>query len=617
MRKAIFLGSVFCSALSFFLFTRPFFAYSSEEAVAKTSTTQTPKDSESLYQSKPLKEVPPRETHSPERNWPSKMRLFAGGATHGRGIFYIDYLLPLYYSEDQNTLLFFNPKQNFSSPYSEELNLGLGLRQIINDKFILGIHSFFDRSYSTNEVWHKQLGYGLEFLSEPLDFRFNYYDPNTKPQILNSSYELGSTHLLDVYEKEEALRGFEFEFGGPIFERFTKTRGYLGGFFYGSKLAKDVNGFKARTETNLSSWFSLDTVIKSLAKGKTEFIAGLRFTIPLEWGRLFAKQSPIHNTPSASYIKDRLFERVVRDIDIQSNAATQKQNDPNVEIIYVNNTSSGTSDGSLEHPYTTLAGALASSRYGTGKYVYVFKGDGSAYTGGITLQNNVTLWGSGYNGGYNDIPVPGYPVINGGGAYSVITLAANNTIMGCQLQNAFYGIYGENVSTVNINHNIIGSSTFGISLESSGSSTISATISSNTMSGNGGEGIILVNLNSSTISATISGNTISNYDTGLDLENFDSSAISASIFRNTISSNIDGIELYDMSSGVLVADIGGGILGSIGYNSIYSNTTIYDIYNYSAPTVKAQHNWWGQVTPDPTKFYGDVDYSLPLTSNPN
>jgi hypothetical protein len=266
-----------------------------------------------------------------------------------------------------------------------------------------------------------------------------------------------------------------------------------------------------------------------------------------------------------------------------------------------------------------LAGALASSRYGTGKYVYVFKGDGSAYAGGITLQNNVTLWGSGYNGGYNGIPVPGYPIIDGGVDYN-ITLAANNTIMGCQIQNADYEIYGENVSTVNINHNIIGID-FGIFLVSSGSSTVSATISGNTLlggSGGGGEGILLVSYGSSTISATISGNTISNGYYGIDLVNFGSSAISASIFRNTLSSNVIGINLGGADSSTFVADIGGGILGSIGYNSIYSSRD-YDIENdyFSTIEIKAQHNWWGQVTPDPAKFFGSVDYTLPLTSNPN
>lgn len=57
---------------------------------------------------------------------PSKVRLSAQGSTEGRGIYYIDYLLPLYYSKDQDLLLFFNTKETISSPHQEEQNLGVG-----------------------------------------------------------------------------------------------------------------------------------------------------------------------------------------------------------------------------------------------------------------------------------------------------------------------------------------------------------------------------------------------------------------------------------------------------------------------------------------------------------
>jgi hypothetical protein len=146
---------------------------------------------------------------------------------------------------------------------------------------------------------------------------------------------------------------------------------------------------------------------------------------------------------------------VVRDLDIQSSSSTRKQDDHNVEMIYVDNSNhTGTEDGSYSHPYTTLNNALLDSRYigkgGTAKYVYIFKGDG-VYNDSCNLADNAILWGSGYDGGFKGIPVRGYPIINGG----EIDLGNNNTVMGLEMQNGHVAIYGRNVSNVVITHNNI------------------------------------------------------------------------------------------------------------------------------------------------------------------
>ena len=122
---------------------------------------------------------------------PSKVR-FAGQATFPdeRYKAYVDYILPLYYPDSGNTLLFFNPKNSCDMTGSaRELNMGLGLRHIFFDSFILGGHIFYDKKLSINNQWHSQLGYGFEFLSKPFDFRFNYYDPITKPKLVDDGYD--------------------------------------------------------------------------------------------------------------------------------------------------------------------------------------------------------------------------------------------------------------------------------------------------------------------------------------------------------------------------------------------------------------------------------------------
>ena len=177
---------------------------------------------------------------------PTKLRLSTQVSTEDRYIFYLDYLLPLYYSQDKTTLFYFNPKKVYSSPKAEELNLGLGFRHIFSsddyEDFILGVHFFYDKKYSANKAWHYQRGYGLEFLSKPFDFRFNYYQPINDARSVDTTYSFGSSSLIYTNSMEEPLEGFDFELGFPLYPEKLKTRLYLGGFFYDSKLAEDHNG---------------------------------------------------------------------------------------------------------------------------------------------------------------------------------------------------------------------------------------------------------------------------------------------------------------------------------------------------------------------------------------
>ena len=111
---------------------------------------------------------------SPQDSYiPSKIRFSTQVSTEERYSFYVDYLFPLYYSQDKGLLVFFNPKQTYHSPTSEELNLGLGVRKILGDEYILGVHLFYDKKYSENHVWHRQRGYGFEFLFVHHQFLYN------------------------------------------------------------------------------------------------------------------------------------------------------------------------------------------------------------------------------------------------------------------------------------------------------------------------------------------------------------------------------------------------------------------------------------------------------------
>lgn len=592
---------------------------------------------------------------------PVKVNISAYGTNEKsqRGLFTTDFIVPLYYPQNKDTLFFFNPKYTYTTPNADEVNLGFGLRHIFNDSFMLGMNAFFDRRLSHANKWYSQAGIGFEYLSHPLDARLNWYKPLTGAKVVDYGYEFGPTSLQYWENKEEPLQGLDFEVGVPVFDKYTKTRLYLGGFCYQSRLSKDVNGFRARTETSLTNWLSLDTILNFKANGKVDFIGGVRITLPFEWTNLFkGKQKTQAPAPANTYLEDRIFERVARDLDVQFSSSKKQENVSGMETVFVDNANtSGTEDGTLTNPWNTLSEALSDSRYvgqgATAKVIYVNKGDGTAtgYTGNYTLANNTTLWGSGYDGGYKGISAPGYPIIDGNGAGNVVTLGDSSTVMGTKIQNGYYGIYAESVSvtiknnfvTGNISNgidiksynaspicsvstNTVTGNAYGIYLRSYNSSTPSFTVSGNTVTGNTNNGIVLQSYNSSIISSTISNNKILNNGSGVSNQNGlsllakDGTTINASVFHNTITgSNPTAIRIGTTTAnynGTYNIDLGGGSLGSVGQNSIYSNT-IYDYNNLQSTTITAQNNWWGQSPPDASKFNGAVDNSNYLSSDPN
>jgi len=83
--------------------------------------------------------------------------------------------------------------------------------------------------------------------------------------------------------------------------------------------------------------------------------------------------------------------------------------------------------------------------------------------------------------------------------------------------------------------------------------------------------------------------------------------------KNTIRDNYDcEIKAYYSSPTV---EIGNPVSG--GDNAIYDDTG-YEVYNYSGnPTIWACYSWWGEYPPNSSQFYGSVDYSYPLSSEPS
>ncbi len=178
---------------------------------------------------------------------PGQVQFSAYGSTNDNkdALFTTDVILPLYYPADRNTLVFFNPKFTYTDPAAREYNIGAGIRHIFDDSYILGLGLFIDNREVRNGLYFMQAGVSLEYLSHPLDIRANWYKPTTGAKIVDTTYSFASTSLIAHNNTMEALQGLDIEAGVPLLDKYTSTRGYVGGYFYQSQTAKDVNGFRA------------------------------------------------------------------------------------------------------------------------------------------------------------------------------------------------------------------------------------------------------------------------------------------------------------------------------------------------------------------------------------
>ena len=671
-----------------------------------------------------------------------------------RNIGFGDFFIPVLGKDE--TFLFFNPKLSWDDHHNHEYNLGLGIRSLrFDQKVILGINSYFDNKDVNGAGYFKQAGLGLEALSDFMDFRLNYYWAlSSKKEVESSStYSFASYSLLEYTTPGyiEPMSGLDYEAGilVPGISKIMETRFYVGGYNYFAKLGKDINGFSTRLDIMPSPLMNIDLQLKNDNVNGTEVYGGFYVSLPFEIGNIAQGKNPFDGWKDlfafgkgTRPLKDRMTDMVIRDIDV----ITEETTGPTTEstevsgMIYVDNSNTGTEDGSYENPYNTIQEGIDNA-FGD-KWVYVREGSGS-YIEGVDLTSGITLWGSGYNGGFNGITAPGYPVVDGSVSGRAIHIqdVDNCKIMGVHAQSGIGVIYIQNSTNITINNSIItdnekdfagiylitaplitdititdntfsnneqnsiyirtpimspedqycrdvtiSGNTFsndqhaihienadsgifsninitgntitdsnhmsiyyyswpqaisndGITITNNtitdglnkaiwfsidGSEFTNLTISNNTISDcQMGIGVV-VDEGGSLTGGVLSGNTITDNSAGglvLNSQGSDSdpSSLSCKVSRNIIANNVGyGIEMDSASlQNTLIADLGGGILGSEGYNSIYGNTI--DAYAGGAgdPSIKAENNWWGQADDPASLIDGDVDYTPWLTSDPN
>jgi hypothetical protein len=608
------------------------------------------------------------------KEWPAQVMPGLRGGTKKLKS-YIDNLIPILGTKD--VILFTDYKSVMGARGSNEENIGVGLRDLIFDeKLIAGANFFYDTRYTEAHLRHNQVAFGLEGLTKWVDLRSNFYFPVSGKQLLtgDTTYVFSSRSLDVQNTYEEPLTGLDYEAGLliPCLSEYVETRAFLGGYNYFPSNGKGLNGIKARFEIRPIKAFTIDVEIKKDNYNKTECFVEAFMTIPLDTMNVFKIKNPL--TEFGKYfsykkgirpMRERMVDRIVRDIDVTAKNTPIVQSKTH-DLTYVDNSNgTGVEDGTLEHPYSTITAGISGA---TGDHwIYVREGNAS-YSEAVTLENNYVLWGSGYNGGFQNLVASGvYPVIDGtglGAGTNLVTIKDDKTVMGLQIQKA-PGSTGNGIkftngttSTGTIKHNICNNNgNNGIDFDSNSGTISSFVIDNNTLNNNGSNGINLgVNLAAGTISnVTISNNAINDngddairmWDNrgrlnnfvisnntcnnagghhGIDMDNNAGTISNFTILHNTITGNKrDGIKLKNITTGTMSnINLGNGTTG--GYNTIYGNHTegaaYYDLENQSGQAVSAQYNWWGQATgPGAGQISNgagsSTDSSHYLSSNPN
>lgn len=417
-------------------------------------------------------------SESDKNPWVSQIRPGIMGG-NGTTDYFLELFMPLWGND--RAVLFLNPHLRYNhGDYFEsfvqdemEENIGFGGRVLLMDgKFMLGMNVFYDAMRSKEKNDYNQFGIGFELLSKWIDFRANYYNPfSTTYNYMEGldRYSFGPTSILLYRGREEALKGFDAEAGVliPVISDYVETRIAGGAYWYFPEEMGSISGLKGRLEIRPARMIDLIYEVKhDDVRGTDQFWGGY-LEIPFSFDAMAKGKNPFAGIKDAlafgkgaRSLRERMTEKIIRDrniVTVKYTAEAPVTAAGGDNIIYVNSDFTGTGLGTYEAPYKDFASVVADSRWRSGAIVYVFSYDAAAdtYNCQLVMKEDTVLWGQGYvhplwqlGGGPN-------PLLDGGGAGNVITLANGNEIMGLTIQNGEHGIYGQNILTTYIHDNII------------------------------------------------------------------------------------------------------------------------------------------------------------------
>ena len=477
---------------------------------------------------------------------------------------------------------------------AREGNIGLGYRSILHSptfsmgEGVFGMHGWLDRRITERGSHFHQVTAGAEWLGRAFDMRLNGYVPlsdavthtipNEDPQGASFS---GTSILIDTDGTliEEPQHGFDLELGLEL-GTWSKTlakhtdgvRVYAGGYYFDGDYTESVAGWRTRIAADITQDIQIGGRLqRDDVRGTQGFIeATIRF--PFGAKKSYRKEG----------LRARLDTSVERDIDIVTAAEItdpgdrvpliNKETGAPQEILFVDNSAANGGDGSNESPFNHLAEAEGAASAHT--IIYLRSGDGtrSNQDRGITLnKEGQQLIGEGSAFVFDG---DRFTTANGATPSSVVIAKAGTApvIGNLDAEEDGVRIEANNVKVAGITVDNANIGRDGIVVEADGAAKSAQNVS-------------------------IENVTVTNNRMGIYVHGTNGGAVSAKVQQSIAMGNSQhGIAVYDDTNGAFEVDLGGGSMGSAGYNVLAGNRLEDLAVEYDGRQLSAQNNWWGQAS---------------------
>ena len=389
--------------------------------------------------------------------------------------------VPLFQTFDR--LIYTDLRGTFGREGSQEFNAGLGVRQIIDGRWIAGAYGFFDYRRSEYNNHFTQVTIGGELMTESLTLRANAYLPFGKTTQSLSAFDaanVGSDRITVREGQERAMTGFDAEAGALLKGLSLLPDGkdqfwvHAGGYAFFDDEADTIWGPRVRAEYRIDDVLVEGTRLSLHAeyqyddpRGNQGFF-GARLRLPLQ------RVLGMDEAPTLTPLEKRMTETVVRDVDIVTQGGAYGR-----EVVAVDAATGASLDDLtiLDAGSATLESDIENA--GATRQIFVHGGDGAVdISGTISLSANQRVAGA--FDARN--PLTGRSVrvggthLNGTDAGADIFEMANDTsVTGFTLTGGRTAINADGVDNVTLaSLALSGQAVGGINLENGGGHSISA-----------------------------------------------------------------------------------------------------------------------------------------------
>ena len=347
-------------------------------------------------------------------------------------------------TNETRCIRFFDLRGHLFNNGKPAANVGMGFRW--DGPMIWGVNVYYDYR-KTSHLNYNQVSCGLEALGRVVDLRVNGYKPvgKYKSSLYGAQSSYFSGHSLYILRKREfALEGINGEIGFHMSKsRWLEIYSALGPYYF-TNSGKNTVGGQLRLACNVRDILrvegntSYDPLFGWIGQGQ------VALSYAFNSQKIRKKENKKRSCQHQATMWSRAFQRVDRQEIIVVDTKKEKQAVVNPDtglpyfFVFVDNTS-GTSAGTYEAPFNTLAAAQTHSK--ASDIIAVFPGDGTTngMDAGITLKSGQKLWGLSVvhslratNGMLKISPLAmELPSITAPG--TVITTAVNNDVEGLYL----------------------------------------------------------------------------------------------------------------------------------------------------------------------------------------